>query len=149
MPDLLFADADLAALYDQMNPGRADFTFYLPMIMAASSVLDVGCGTGTLLHAARDAGHAGRLCGLDPAAGMLAQARRRVDIDWVLGDLRMVAWKSEFDFAVMTGHAFQVLLTDDDVQTALAAVRAALVPHCGFRRDRATHSDLKPPPVPR
>ena len=132
MPDLLFADADLAALYDQMNPGRADFTFYLPMIMAASSVLDVGCGTGTLLHAARDAGHAGRLCGLDPAAGMLAQARRRVDIDWVLGDLRMVAWKSEFDFAVMTGHAFQVLLTDDDVQTALAAVRAALVPDGRF-----------------
>jgi len=43
-------------------------------VMGAASVLDVGCGTGSMLHAARDAGHKGRLCGLVPAPGMLAQA---------------------------------------------------------------------------
>ena len=39
--------------------------------MAAPSVLDVGCGTGRLLHRAREAGHAGRLCGVDPDVAAL------------------------------------------------------------------------------
>lgn len=126
MADLLFADAELAALYDRMNRGRDDFDFYMPMIMVAASVLDVGCGTGSLLHEARDAGHAGRLCGLDPAPGMLAQARRRTDVEWILGDLTSVDWKGKFEFIVMTGHAFQVFLADEDVRAALTAIRAAL-----------------------
>jgi SAM-dependent methyltransferase len=128
MVDLLFSDARLAALYDLMCPwdGREDFGFYLPLVMSARSVLDVGCGTGMLLHRAREAGHTGRLCGLDPAEGMLAQARRRSDVEWVRGDLASVAWHAEFDLVVMTGHAFQVLLGDDELRVALAAVREAL-----------------------
>lgn len=111
-----------------MNPDRKDYDFYRPMVMAARSVLDVGCGTGSMLHQARKSGHAGRLCGLDPAPGMLAQARRREDIEWVLGDLSSVAWDAEFDLVVMTGHAFQVLIGDDELRNALAGVRAALKP---------------------
>jgi ubiquinone/menaquinone biosynthesis C-methylase UbiE len=128
MPDLLFADAELAALYDAMNPGRDDYDFYRPMVMAAHAVLDVGCGTGSMLHQARDAGHGGRLCGLDPAPGMLAQARRRDDVEWVLGDLSSIAWDAEFDLVVMTGHAFQVLVEDDELRDALASIHAALKP---------------------
>lgn len=128
MADLLFSDTDLAALYDAMNPGRADYDFYRPLVMAAPSVLDVGCGTGSMLHEARDAGHRGRLCGLDPAPGMLAQARRRDDVEWVLGDLSSVAWDAEFELVVMTGHAFQVFLYDDALRQALASIRAALRP---------------------
>jgi SAM-dependent methyltransferase len=128
MADHLFSDAGLAALYDPMCPraDRADFDFYMPLIMAARAVLDVGCGTGAMLHEARDAGHRGRLCGLDPAAGMLEQARKRPDIEWVLGDLASVAWDGEFDLVVMTGHAFQVLVADDELQAALAVIRSAL-----------------------
>ncbi len=126
MADLIFADTELAALYDRMNPGRADFDFYMPMVMAAASVLDVGCGTGFMLHEARKAGHAGRLCGLDPAPGMLAQAAKRTDIEWILGDLSSVAWAGDFDLVVMTGHAFQVFVEDADLLAALSAIRAAL-----------------------
>jgi SAM-dependent methyltransferase len=128
MVDHLFADAGLAALYDPLCPRRvrADFDFYLPMVMAAKAVLDVGCGTGAMLHEAREAGHSGRLCGVDPAAGMLAQARRRSDIEWMLGDLMSAAWSGEFDLIVMTGHAFQVLVEDDELRSSLAAVRQAL-----------------------
>lgn len=128
MADDLFADHDLAALYDAMSPRavRDDFDFYLPMAMRARAVLDVGCGTGAMLHEARDAGHGGRLCGLDPAPGMLAQARRRADIEWVEGDLSTAAFDGEFDLIVMTGHAFQVLVEDDEIRAALAAVRRAL-----------------------
>src|SRR5208283_1621070 len=83
MVDRLFSEPSLAALYDLFSPWerRSDFHFYLPFIMSARAVLDVGCGTGAMLHRARESGHAGRLCGLDPAPGMLEQARKRSDIE--------------------------------------------------------------------
>jgi SAM-dependent methyltransferase len=128
MVDRLFADTDLAALYDAFcaRERRPDFDFYLPMVMSARAVLDVGCGTGAMLHEARAAGHTGRLCGLDPATGMIEQARRRSDIEWILGDLASVAWDHEFDLVVMTGHAFQVLVEDQELRASLAAIRSAL-----------------------
>ena len=128
MPDHQFEDRRLAGLYDFFCPWdpRGDFGFYFPLVMAAESVLDVGCGTGMLLHRARERGHQGRLCGLDPAAGMLEQARRRTDVEWVLGDLSSASWDREFDLVVMTGHAFQVLVTDNELCTALTAIHTAL-----------------------
>ncbi|TXL90818.1 class I SAM-dependent methyltransferase [Streptomyces sp. IB2014 016-6] len=130
MVDPLFADPALASWYDALSPTdeRGDFGFYLPRVMSARSVLDVGCGTGSLLGLAREAGHRGRLLGLDPGAGMLEQARRRPepDIEWIAGDLESTSWEREFDFVVMTGHAFQALLGDDELRAALAAVHAAL-----------------------
>ena len=127
MVDRLYADPSLAELYDAACAGREDFDFYLPLVLAAASVLDVGCGTGELLRRAREAGHAGRLCGVDPAAAMLDVARRgRGDVEWVEGDLASVAWSSPFELVVMTGHAFQVLVEDDEIRAALAAVGAVL-----------------------
>lgn len=128
MVDRQYCDPALAAVYDVFNPWepRGDFDFYLPLAMSAESVLDVGCGTGTFLRGVRHAGHRGRLCGLDPAEEMLALARRREDVEWVLGELTTASWQREFDLVVMTGHAFQVLLTDDEIRAALGAVRSAL-----------------------
>lgn len=126
--DRLFSEPGLAALYDLWNPWkrRGDFGFYLPMVMSAEAVLDVGCGTGELLRLAREAGHAGRLCGVDPADAMLDQARARSDIEWILGDLASVHWDQEFDLVVMTGHAFQVFVEDDEIRRSLATIRSAL-----------------------
>jgi ubiquinone/menaquinone biosynthesis C-methylase UbiE len=126
--DRLFSEPGLAELYDVLNPWerRGDFGFYLPLVMSADAVLDVGCGTGALLRRARQAGHTGRLCGLDPANAMLDQARTRSDIEWVLGDLASVAWDQEFDLVVMTGHAFQVFVEDDEMRASLATIRSAL-----------------------
>jgi SAM-dependent methyltransferase len=128
MVDRQFEDAALAAVYDVLHPweSRDDLAFYLPLLMAAETVLDVGCGTGMLLHRARTAGHTGRLCGLDPGAGMLVQARTRSDIEWILGDLSAIARDRTFDLVVMSGHAFQVFVTDDELRSSLSAVRAAL-----------------------
>ena len=66
--------------------------------------------------------------GLDPARGMLQVARTRSDIEWMLGDLSAAAWHREFDLAVMTGHAFQVLVADDEIRGALSTIRTALAP---------------------
>ncbi|MCA1670084.1 MAG: class I SAM-dependent methyltransferase [Thermomicrobia bacterium] len=125
-----FTDDRLAALYDAFCPPptqRDDFAFYLPLVLSARAVLDVGCGTGSLLYLARESGHTGRLCGLDPAEGMLHQARRWPEIAWVHGDLSSVRWEREFDLVVMTGHAFQEFVADDEIRVALAAIRSALV----------------------
>ena len=83
MVDRQFSEPRLAALYDPLcgREERADYRFYLPLVMAAGAVLDVGCGTGALLHWARESGHTGRLVGLDPAHGMLQVARKRSDIE--------------------------------------------------------------------
>ena len=85
-----YTDPRLAVFYDQLNPWGPDRDFYLALVMAAESVLDVGCGTGSVLRTARVAGHTGRLVGLDPAAAMLNHARTRSDVEWILGDLDAV-----------------------------------------------------------
>src|SRR5262249_42496585 len=88
------------------------------------SVLDVGCGTGALLRAARASGHTGRLVGVDPAAAMLDVARARTDVEWVHGTVADTS--GPFDLAIMTGHAFQVFLTDDELVSALSPIGARL-----------------------
>lgn len=138
-----FTEDRLAALYDLFYPPtrRADFAFYLPLVLAARAVLDVGCGTGALLRLAREVGHTGRLCGLDPAAGMLNQARRRPDIAWVHGDLPSVGWERAFDLVVMTGHAFQEFVEDDEIRVALAAIRSVLADDGRFAFETRNPSD--------
>jgi len=130
MADRLFTQPYLAGVYDAWHPRalRDDYDFYLPLIMGAGSVLDVGCGTGTLLAEARDAGHSGRLLGLDPAPEMLDRARISSDVEWILGDLPSMGWRDEFDLIVMTGHAFQAIVDDEDLRRFMAAVRSALRP---------------------
>ncbi|HKE66450.1 MAG TPA: class I SAM-dependent methyltransferase [Micromonosporaceae bacterium] len=128
----MYSDDDAAALYDIQNPWDttryASDAFYHALVMSAGSVLDVGCGTGAMLHHARDAGHSGRLCGLDPDRARLDRARRRTDIEWVLGTAASARWDREFELAIMASNTFQVFVEDDDVRASLAAIRAALVP---------------------
>src|SRR5262245_61541391 len=101
----MYSDDEVAALYEVLNPWGASDDFYLALVMDARSVLDVGCGTGTLLRRARQAGHTGRLCGVDPDRAMLALARRHADVEWVVATAAAMRWDGEFDLAVMTGHA--------------------------------------------
>lgn len=128
----MFSDADVAELYDLLNPWDPDRSagdrFYHELVMAADSVLDVGCGTGAMLACAREHGHRGRLAGIDPDRASLDRARQRAGIEWAEGTAADARWRDEFDLAVMTGHAFQCLVTDDDVRASLAAIHAALRP---------------------
>lgn len=137
MVDTCFEDCYLASLYDRLHASGRDETYYLHLALGAPRVLDVGCGTGRLLRDVRDAGHRGRLCGLDPGTGMLEQARRYPGIEWVAGTLPESGFESEFELIVMTGHAFQVLLTDDGIRAFLAAAHRALAAHGRFAFETA------------
>ena len=94
--------------------------------MMAGSVLDIGCGTGAMLHLAREQGHRGRLVGLDPDRAALDRARSRADVEWVEGIAAEAPRGTGFELVTMTGHAFQRLVTDQEVRGSLTAIHAAL-----------------------
>jgi len=130
MPDAIFSEPRLAAVYDAFNPPGEDMAFYLRLAgTEPKRILDVGCGTGQLACALAEGGHA--VTGLDPAGGMLAVARGRPGGDrvrWIQGDACSAALGERFDLAIMTGHAFQVFLEDADVRAVLQTVRRHLAP---------------------
>lgn len=121
--DRLYCDPDLTDFYDLENGWAPDTEYCRALAADASAVLDLGCGTGLL--AAALAGEGRAVLGVDPAAAMLAVARKRTGGDrvtWVEADARTFRSERRFDLIVMTGHAFQCLLTDADQRALLATI---------------------------
>ena len=109
-----YQNPHVAEIYDLTNPRGEDTDFYVWLAGARPcGVLDLGCGTGTLSCALAERGH--RVTGVDPAAAMLAVARRKPhaeQVEWVESSAQDYRSERRFDLIVMTGHAFQTLLTD-------------------------------------
>jgi SAM-dependent methyltransferase len=135
--DPLFRDPDLASFYDVENgeavdTGRDDFAFCRALARDAGSVLDLGCGTGELTASLAEGR---RVVGADPAAAMLNVARRRPDGDkvrWVEAGAQDLRLGETFDLILLTGHAFQVFLTDDAVRGVLNTIALHLAPSGRF-----------------
>src|SRR5271165_1559990 len=107
-----YQDAQVAEIYDLVNPWARDTEFYLSLAGARPcSVLDLGCGTGTLCCALAERGH--WVTGVDPAGAMLAVGRRKPHaerVEWIECTAQSYKADRRFDLIVMTGHAFQILL---------------------------------------
>ncbi len=123
-----YQNASIAEIYDLTNPRAQDTNFYLSLAgLRPCSVLDLGCGTGTLCCALAKRGH--RVTGVDPAAAMLAVARSKShaeQVEWVECSAQNYKADRRFDLIVMTGHAFQILLTDADALAVLGTMRGHL-----------------------
>lgn len=127
--DALYQDPALARFYDWDNPWPADFDWFLTLVGGAGSVLDLGCGTGifSVALAARGA----EVVGVDPAAAMLEVARARAGggaVTWVEAPAQGLKLGRRFEAVVMTGHAFQTLLTPADRASCLATIARHLAP---------------------
>jgi SAM-dependent methyltransferase len=129
LPDHHYVDSRLAALYDLDSGWSADRDFYLALAddgvgSGPLKILDLGCGTGLLCNAYAERGHS--VTGVDPSAAMLALGRVKVygdKIEWLQATAQSYRSDSRFDLIIMTGHAFQVLLSDDDLDSTFATMR--------------------------
>jgi len=131
-PDPAFADPRLAVLYDVFDDDRSDLDAYVAIIeeLSASSIVDVGCGTGSL--AVRLAALGRNVVGVDPAGASLDVARTKPNaqhVKWVEGDVTALrGLQLAADLVVMTGNVAQVFVSDEDWATTLDAIHACLRP---------------------
>ena len=130
MPDAVFATPRLAEIYDIEEGERDDLDHYLAIAagFGARSVLDVGCGTGTLACLLADRGI--EVVGVDPAAASLDIARAKPGagrVRWLHGDATTLP-ELQVDLATMTANVSHVFLTDEDWSATLHGIHASLRP---------------------
>lgn len=129
-PDPAFADPRLAILYDVLDDDRSDLDAYVAIAeeVGAASVVDIGCGTGSLAVRLASSGRA--VVGVDPAAASLAVARTKPlaeRVTWVHGDATALTGREiSAELAVMTGNVAQVFVSDDEWRDTLSAVHGCL-----------------------
>ena len=133
MPDAHFADPRLAAVYDDLDDDRSDLDHYVQLVVEnrARSVLDVGCGTGSLACRLAELGLT--VTGVDPAEASLDVARRKPFADavsWIHGTTAQLP-ELTVDVAIMTGNVAQVFLSDEEWSETLSHIRSTL-PHPGL-----------------
>jgi SAM-dependent methyltransferase len=130
MPDAHYDEPRLAELYDLSNGWSEDSDYYCKLAgPGLVRVLDIGCGTGILTDAYAARGHA--VTGADPSPAMLTIARAKPHgnhIRWVESDAQSLDVGEQFELITLTGHAFQTLTSDADIQAAAAAIRRHLAP---------------------
>jgi len=132
--DRLYGDAELAQFYDLDNGWGADLEYCRHMASTARSVLDLGCGTGRFaatLAEERLSRNDIDITAVDPAAAMLDIARHRPGgghVRWIEDDARSLRLGRQFDLVLLTGHAFQVFLTDEDQLAVLQTIATHLTP---------------------
>ena len=128
MPDQIFQDPRLVAIYDDFDGKRSDLDHYLAIVkeFKAKSILDVGCGTGCFACLLSEHGY--DVIGIDPANNSLEIARKKPHADrvrWIVGDATSIP-QTSVDMAVMTGNVAQVFLTDESWIENLISIKRAL-----------------------
>lgn len=130
MADAHFEAPRLAEVYDPLDPDRSDLDLYVELVdeLDTTSVLDIGCGSGTFACMLANKGI--DVVGLDPAGASLDVARRKLggeNVLWVHGDAGALP-ALQVDLVTMTANVAQVFVADDEWAETLKACRASLRP---------------------
>jgi SAM-dependent methyltransferase len=125
-----FSDPRLVEIYNTVNPidGYKDFYTELAEELSASSIIDIGCGSGLLTCELVSEGH--QLIGVEPSREMLNLAQKSPcgeQVKWIEGGVEQLR-EFEADLAIMTGHVAQFFLDDASWKTALSSIYKALKP---------------------
>ncbi len=129
MTEALYGDPELAQFYDWDNDWVEGSDCFTGLVQGFRRVLDLGCGTGIFSVGLAAKGH--EVTGVDPAGAMLDIARRRDGggaVRWVEAGALGLRLGEVFDAVVMTGHAFQTLLTAMDRGLLMQAIARHLAP---------------------
>ncbi|HWI04276.1 MAG TPA: class I SAM-dependent methyltransferase, partial [Acidimicrobiales bacterium] len=130
MVDAIFSQPRLAAIYDALDSDRTDLDVYASIVdeLAARSVVDLGCGTGTFACLLANRGK--EVTAVDPAAASVAVAQRKAGAErvrWLVADADSLP-ALRVDLVTMTGNVAQVFVTDVEWMSTLRASFAALRP---------------------
>lgn len=140
-PDTRGSTIRWAKYYDHfvrlLTLGREDAlrteTIRLAAIQPGATVLDVGCGTGTLtLRAKAAAGIQGKVYGIDPAPEMIEvarqkAARQKLDVQYQVGVIEALTFP-DASFDVVLSSMMMHHLPDDLKRTGLAEIYRVLKP---------------------
>ncbi len=109
---------------------------------AGARVLDVCCGTGDLSRVL--AAHGYRVTGIDGSEEMLRFAREQTrGAEFCLADARRFSIGSRFDAALSTYDSLNHVLDPEELESAFASVRRALVPGGLFVFDMNTEESFE------
>ena len=126
--DYLFFYADV--LDDEVSDRQTDLIWDLLELEPGAQVLDLACGHGRIAN--RLAGRGASVTGLDVTPRFLDRARDQarahgVEVDYVHGDMRDLAWEGRFDAVTCVFTSFGYF-DDDANRRVLRGVRRVLRP---------------------
>jgi len=118
----------------EQTRAEADFLVKTLHPDSGARLLDVPCGNGR--HSLELAARAYRMTGVDIADEFISEARDRaaaagLNVEWLLGDMRLLPWQAEFDGAFCLGNSFGYL-DNAGMKAFVAALSCTLKPGAHF-----------------
>ena len=79
-------------------------------LSGSGTLLELGCGRGSLIHGLRQAGWNGTYCGVDISERAISDARKRVDqrSSWIVSDIESFSSPFKWDAIVMIESIYYV-----------------------------------------